>query len=527
MEPCTIPGSTVDFRNSNSHLGLPSSGNTTNHELSHLPDHHCSNVFYGNQYGSLQHNHSATSVDLRGVAPSNPSYNPYMVPSSSSRIGPMPWNHDSSDYSPSSSNHRVFGIDEHGRNHHFMDNIRGSCKRKNAEGIPDNYYCINGQASSSASSSGVHLNSELQQWEEPYEPRPNMLDAAPFAPSEYRGSLLISEGLQRSVRSRSSAINLQMDSAFVNHHSQLPQGSYMGRSFHPPSNARLEQFGNNSGDRGSTNWNYRPSMPDLHGRGINGSNPEIGSMYGQRYQDTTSSRSSEIVFHPSSSHQHHQQMQGMHGGHNHSYHPQIPAPLYRHPVNTSHHAPLNLSRDGLESNYSRYSRSFSSSGDRTYRPQRRAPQTASDDINRRMRILSSDDVAILEFSGFYGVDNFIDQHRDMRLDIDDMSYEELLALEERIGDVSTGLSEETILKCLKTTHNTCTASSPLNHSTDVVMQENGTCIICQVEYEENEKIGILDCGHDYHADCIKQWLLVKNICPICKASALSVYKKDE
>ena len=30
-----------------------------------------------------------------------------------------------------------------------------------------------------------------------------------------------------------------------------------------------------------------------------------------------------------------------------------------------------------------------------------------------------------------------------------LEYQELLALEERIGDVSTGLSEETILKLLK------------------------------------------------------------------------------
>ncbi|OIT35850.1 e3 ubiquitin-protein ligase mbr2 [Nicotiana attenuata] len=39
---------------------------------------------------------------------------------------------------------------------------------------------------------------------------------------------------------------------------------------------------------------------------------------------------------------------------------------------------------------------------------------------------------------------FHDRHRDMRLDVDNMSYEELLALEERIGNVNTVLSEETI-----------------------------------------------------------------------------------
>nr|TKS15832.1 E3 ubiquitin-protein ligase MBR2 isoform X2 [Populus alba] len=46
--------------------------------------------------------------------------------------------------------------------------------------------------------------------------------------------------------------------------------------------------------------------------------------------------------------------------------------------------------------------------------------------------------------------NFYDLHREMRLDIDNMSYEELLALEERMGTVSTALTEEAFSECLKT-----------------------------------------------------------------------------
>ncbi|XP_038984939.1 uncharacterized protein LOC103701523 isoform X2 [Phoenix dactylifera] len=45
--------------------------------------------------------------------------------------------------------------------------------------------------------------------------------------------------------------------------------------------------------------------------------------------------------------------------------------------------------------------------------------------------------------------NFHDQHRGMRMDIDNMSYEELLALEEKMGTVSTALTEEALSKCLK------------------------------------------------------------------------------
>lgn len=43
----------------------------------------------------------------------------------------------------------------------------------------------------------------------------------------------------------------------------------------------------------------------------------------------------------------------------------------------------------------------------------------------------------------------------------------------------------------------------------------------QEEYEEGDDLGKIDCGHSYHVACIKQWLLQKNQCPICKASALS------
>ncbi|CAL5344836.1 unnamed protein product [Camellia sinensis] len=63
--------------------------------------------------------------------------------------------------------------------------------------------------------------------------------------------------------------------------------------------------------------------------------------------------------------------------------------------------------------------------------------------------------------------NFSDQYGDMRLDIDDMSYEELLALEERIGNVNTVLSEDMISKCLTKTK----IYSDRNH-------EEKTCCIC-------------------------------------------------
>ncbi|KAK3195814.1 hypothetical protein Dsin_027124 [Dipteronia sinensis] len=40
------------------------------------------------------------------------------------------------------------------------------------------------------------------------------------------------------------------------------------------------------------------------------------------------------------------------------------------------------------------------------------------------------------------------------------------------------------------------------------------------EYGDGDDLGTLDCGHDFHRDCIKQWLMQKNLCPKCKKTAL-------
>ncbi|KAL3514470.1 hypothetical protein ACH5RR_027187 [Cinchona calisaya] len=131
---------------------------------------------------------------------------------------------------------------------------------------------------------------------------------------------------------------------------------------------------------------------------------------------------------------------------------------------------------------------------------------------RRGEVLRFEDVMILDQSVFFGMTDIHDRHRDMRLDVDNMSYEELLALEERIGNVNTGLNEETILKQLK-------QQKYVSNKIDEVEIE--PCCVCQEEYTDGEELGALDCGHDFHAECIKQWLTHKNLCPICKTTGLA------
>ncbi|RWR96868.1 zinc finger protein [Cinnamomum micranthum f. kanehirae] len=244
--------------------------------------------------------------------------------------------------------------------------------------------------------------------------------------------------------------------------------------------------------------------PAYPGRSVSGGNLEIGSISEQEYRNTTSSNNSTILLHPSSIHYHNYHcpplVQGVQGL-NHHFHNQIPALFSRRPMNDNlHHRNARNREDGRES--------MSSNTQHFYRPQTRLSRYAHVEITGHIRILPSEEVAVLEFPS-------------MQPHTNDASYEELLALVERIGNVNTGLSEHTIINCLRTrTHTSYTASSAHDKSSEII--QNSICVVCQAEYEENDKIGILGCGHDYHVDCIKRWLLLKNVCPMCKRPAFSV-----
>lgn len=131
--------------------------------------------------------------------------------------------------------------------------------------------------------------------------------------------------------------------------------------------------------------------------------------------------------------------------------------------------------------------------------------------------LSYEQILMLEATILLGGIGLHDRYRDMRIDIDNMSYEELLALEERIGNVNTGLSEDSAMKCVRTE----SFVAPKINCGYVPQEIEIKCSICQEEFEEAAELGVLECGHSHHIACIKQWLLQKNQCPICKAPAVT------
>jgi len=84
-----------------------------------------------------------------------------------------------------------------------------------------------------------------------------------------------------------------------------------------------------------------------------------------------------------------------------------------------------------------------------------------------------------------------------------MSYEELLALGEEIGNVkSHAATKEEI------------GSLPVNVVEETL--ESKSCSICLTEFVKGETVRTLPCFHHYHIDCVDKWLSVKKTCPICQ-----------
>ena len=82
-----------------------------------------------------------------------------------------------------------------------------------------------------------------------------------------------------------------------------------------------------------------------------------------------------------------------------------------------------------------------------------------------------------------------------------MTYEQLLELEEQMGTVNVGMSEEDIAKI---------RSFPYTNPAKL------SCTICQSDVTRGEKVKKLPkCSHMYHEGCIVEWLKQKKVCPVC------------
>ena len=86
---------------------------------------------------------------------------------------------------------------------------------------------------------------------------------------------------------------------------------------------------------------------------------------------------------------------------------------------------------------------------------------------------------------------------------DKMTYEQLLAMEEKVGNVNKGLNKDKINKI------------PIVNFKKNYYKDNNKCVICQEDFRDFEKVKKLGCEHLFHINCIDQWLKKDKKCPFC------------
>lgn len=84
-----------------------------------------------------------------------------------------------------------------------------------------------------------------------------------------------------------------------------------------------------------------------------------------------------------------------------------------------------------------------------------------------------------------------------------LSYEELIELQDRLGYVPNGMTDREI-KSIPTSQYAAT-------------EDGAFCVICQLDINDGESIATLPkCSHLFHKDCIQQWLKDNRSCPACR-----------
>ncbi|KAJ6833798.1 E3 ubiquitin-protein ligase Arkadia-like [Iris pallida] len=463
------------------------------------------NVKSQDQLGAIQFYHHVPSYDLNG-APLYNCYNPgshnaYLLPSTRDFFAPL--NNGSAEQFAQSAptatgviTNEQFPLNtpvgngiatnEHSGNFEFTDSHRLAYKRKQPEVVTGDHYLANVPANPDLSSTSSRLVQPVDLNENEF----NLTTPAAFTSTEYLDNIKSpTEGaMHGSESSKYSSINLQQQP-------EVLYNDYTGQAFEPSSFTWVEQQENYFHGGCYYNWNYMNPASYVNGRHLQSGAMESMNMHTQEYP--------ALVLHPPAlpnQHHHLPSVQSMQV-HSHNQNTQTAAPSYWRPVSN------------LQS-----SNAHPSDVNSANRSPRHSP-FITEEFNWSLPEAAEE----YEDADDSYSDSVSDQHGDMRLDIEDMSYEELLVLEEQIGHVNTGLSEDSILKNLKTSVCAPLTLSLLDLSSRLL---NEKCVICLVGYEEQERIGTLDCGHCYHADCIKEWLLIKNQCPICKASALASDRKE-
>jgi len=88
-------------------------------------------------------------------------------------------------------------------------------------------------------------------------------------------------------------------------------------------------------------------------------------------------------------------------------------------------------------------------------------------------------------------------------------YEELMELQERVGNVSRGLAKADIERFPITIHSADNLPS-------AAQEEGNTCSICLTDFHAGDRKRRLTCMHCFHVVCVDQWLKNNPTCPVCR-----------
>jgi len=61
------------------------------------------------------------------------------------------------------------------------------------------------------------------------------------------------------------------------------------------------------------------------------------------------------------------------------------------------------------------------------------------------------------------------------------------------------------------------AREELKSVIDKIHYVGETCSVCLDNYVKGQKVGLLNCGHTFHKDCVAAWLVDNKTCPLCRA----------
>jgi len=73
------------------------------------------------------------------------------------------------------------------------------------------------------------------------------------------------------------------------------------------------------------------------------------------------------------------------------------------------------------------------------------------------------------------------------------------------------------LTCLPCTNMDMDTERKDNDDTFSDNEDGVTCTICIMDIEDGDRVGVLECNHLFHSDCLKSWIKRKNVCPLCQS----------